>query len=343
MVYFRSKVKRTEEQKRNLKIDINSIPKWEAEIQSARARFGRFNLAEFKSAVVLIHEVRNKVFSLPTIPKIFNESYEFNTTKYRAYKLDSTQYKDLINWLDKLETKHLVNLSNRLSTPAFFRMEYYIAMNVDFIKELVEYYENNISEYKAVETTNNRFIAITTNKIHINEYNKNLKYLEYDRNAFATWLSTLQSQETIAAIRLIDDVECESSRYSVLEQRNLKLLADAKEKKEAIEKFESKHGKAFAKAAASDNKTRNRAESMKCVVKKTNECPYCGNSLGSNPHLDHIYPVSKGGLSIVENLIWCCSTCNSLKTDKGLIQFINERKLKLEQVVSLLHSLGKHI
>ncbi|MBS0151006.1 MAG: HNH endonuclease [Nitrospira sp.] len=117
----------------------------------------------------------------------------------------------------------------------------------------------------------------------------------------------------------------------------------AKEKQAAIERFETKHGKAFAKAAAADGQTRMRATSLKRLVKKTPDCPYCGAVLGTDPHLDHIYPLAKGGLSIVINLVWCCSACNSLKADNGLVQFLMERGLPIEPVLSRLHSLGKHI
>jgi len=92
-----------------------------------------------------------------------------------------------------------------------------------------------------------------------------------------------------------------------------------------------------------DNQTRGRAASIKCLVKKTKDCPYCGADLGADPHMDHIYPVSKGGLSIIENLVWCCSSCNSLKADKGLVQFLKVRGVHIEQVISRLHSLGKHV
>lgn len=43
-----------------------------------------------------------------------------------------------------------------------------------------------------------------------------------------------------------------------------------------------------------------------------NQCRYCGTK---NPpfHLDHVYPVIKGGETSAENLVTSCSNCNSRK------------------------------
>jgi 5-methylcytosine-specific restriction endonuclease McrA len=49
-------------------------------------------------------------------------------------------------------------------------------------------------------------------------------------------------------------------------------------------------------------------------------CRQCGVSLAAEPHLlfevDHIMPVSKGGLSVPENLQTLCWRCNRTKAAK---------------------------
>ena len=49
-------------------------------------------------------------------------------------------------------------------------------------------------------------------------------------------------------------------------------------------------------------------------------CKYCGNSTLNEPNLlleiDHIIPVSKGGLTTEENLQTLCWKCNRHKSDK---------------------------
>ena len=135
-------------------------------------------------------------------------------------------------------------------------------------------------------------------------------------------------------------------RYDIAYAETQKITAKlylALEKKRALDDYEKKHGQTLAKAASVDSATRKRADSLKRIVQKTLDCPYCFKELGENPHLDHIYPVHMGGLSSIENLIWCCAKCNLLKSNKGLILFIREQVLPLEKIVQRLHALGKHI
>jgi hypothetical protein len=44
-------------------------------------------------------------------------------------------------------------------------------------------------------------------------------------------------------------------------------------------------------------------------------CTYCGSDV-SVPHLDHVMPSSRGGASVVENLVVSCKSCNSSKKDR---------------------------
>jgi len=48
-------------------------------------------------------------------------------------------------------------------------------------------------------------------------------------------------------------------------------------------------------------------------------CAYCGERQSSE--WDHIVPESKGGPTIIENLVPVCSTCNSRKGGKSLYKF----------------------
>lgn len=51
-------------------------------------------------------------------------------------------------------------------------------------------------------------------------------------------------------------------------------------------------------------------------------CVYCGASLlpykKRHISLDHVIPLSKGGTNRLDNVVWCCHTCNSRKGDRIL-------------------------
>ena len=53
------------------------------------------------------------------------------------------------------------------------------------------------------------------------------------------------------------------------------------------------------------------------ILKRDNfKCVYCGTGVKeATLHIDHVYPQSKGGLSIASNLVTACSNCNMGKSD----------------------------
>lgn len=80
---------------------------------------------------------------------------------------------------------------------------------------------------------------------------------------------------------------------------------------------------------------------IKSQLSKFKVCPYCENDLGEIPHADHIYPVSKGGLSTKENMVYICQNCNSTKSDKTLNAFIKLKGFDRDKIEANLELLGK--
>ena len=59
-------------------------------------------------------------------------------------------------------------------------------------------------------------------------------------------------------------------------------------------------------------------------IESRGKCGYCGAKVTpDNYTLDHIIPISKGGLTNKNNLIICCTHCNRLKADLNVNTFIN--------------------
>jgi len=71
-------------------------------------------------------------------------------------------------------------------------------------------------------------------------------------------------------------------------------------------------------------------------------CPYCCGDLShSSAHLDHIHPVSKGGLSTNRNLVFVCSKFNLKKKDKTLGVYCSVEKINILFVHEILGKLRK--
>lgn len=291
------------------------MPEWEAEIESIYARFRRFDLSQVAAAATTIYEMKMRV-------SLLTDFYD-------------QEKRSLAQWTSALSNDGLVDMV-RLA-PKFLNPIGEHKDVVDAIARGIQYAEDDIAKTMKVGVTNSALVSLFTSKVSASA----LSGYRSDKERYSLLAREMPRAE--AAFRLLREVYSESSKYSYQAAKLRDHLALAAEKKAAIERFEAKHGKAFAKAAAADHQTRGRATSLKRLVKKTQDCPYCGSDLGGNPHLDHIYPVSKGGLSIVENLIWCCSVCNSTKTDKGLMQFLLERRVPIDKTLARLHSLGKHV
>lgn len=59
------------------------------------------------------------------------------------------------------------------------------------------------------------------------------------------------------------------------------------------------------------------------------KCAYCGCDLNeSGKHLDHIIPLSKGGLHTINNVHWTCPTCNLSKGDKLESEWLKKERMK---------------
>lgn len=59
------------------------------------------------------------------------------------------------------------------------------------------------------------------------------------------------------------------------------------------------------------------------------KCAYCGCDLNeSGKHLDHIIPISRGGLHTANNVHWTCPTCNLSKGDKLEDEWLKKERCK---------------
>jgi 5-methylcytosine-specific restriction endonuclease McrA len=113
-------------------------------------------------------------------------------------------------------------------------------------------------------------------------------------------------------------------------------------KKETELKVDELH----ARLASSENEVRKQAQKFRRDLHKQLQvisvCPYCsGDVKDGNAHLDHIYPVSKGGKSIAKNLVFVCAQCNQDKSNLTLRTFLLQYSKDEQAVYSRLELLKK--
>lgn len=108
------------------------------------------------------------------------------------------------------------------------------------------------------------------------------------------------------------------------------------------EKQLAPYSKRIELGTAAMGKTRAVAFVRKHKLKKSAECPYCGKPFGTDVGVaDHIYPVARGGLSVVDNMVYICTPCNQKKSDRTLNEYIYKYQLDLEAIHRRLSKLGK--
>jgi 5-methylcytosine-specific restriction endonuclease McrA len=132
------------------------------------------------------------------------------------------------------------------------------------------------------------------------------------------------------------------------EELNARLALDARrarerEAAEQLQRKEEKRKQQAALAAAWLEKQRELAESVKRKLSRDHPCPYCDRELGVNPHADHIYPVSRGGLSVISNMVFVCQICNQKMGDMPIIDFAFAHSRDLQAIIITLRELGKKI
>lgn len=125
------------------------------------------------------------------------------------------------------------------------------------------------------------------------------------------------------------------------------LLADAMLDEDRLRNLYGVDDVTIGKAAAFDEQTRKLAEKLRpqlfSQLKHSEDCPYCGGTLGGTPNADHIVPVSLGGLSTASNLVFVCATCNNKKSNLTLREFCIMYSLDRDTIERVLATLGKRV
>ena len=217
----------------------------------------------------------------------------------------------------------------------------------------LEYYEN---EKKNIDKLSSEKLSLEIKKNDIIKKGKERRKEKYSRAGFFEKITIdengydLYPTEQLELDRINSKIssnfpyrfqENKYSKYYEVGER-LKKINSQIEKKT---KQKNKKDREKAVIASYNKKTREQANIVKKELKEQisvfPNCPYCTEPLGTKPHCDHIYPVSKGGLSHPENMVYVCSSCNQKKSDQTLNSFIRKYNMDRNRIEKMLISLGK--
>src|SRR6266516_1570815 len=131
------------------------------------------------------------------------------------------------------------------------------------------------------------------------------------------------------------------SHEAELEKSLQPLLTELSILQEGLGPQEERLGELEAFKARVLKESRKLASRVRMSCAPTDNCPYCETAIGKDARLDHIYPVSKGGLSVRSNLVFVCIECNQRKSDMTLAAFLKVYKLDRVAIEARLTKLGK--
>ncbi len=153
------------------------------------------------------------------------------------------------------------------------------------------------------------------------------------------WFDRIKKLESELANLTIHEDVIMYYRKRIVEKENW--IANLRSEITRKEAQKQKHDEIVALAVQNMDQSRVLANSIKINLQKQKECPYCGMLLTDSVHVDHIYPIAKGGKSTSKNMVWVCDKCNLRKGTLTLTGFIRKYHLDRVEIERKLDMLGK--
>ena len=162
-----------------------------------------------------------------------------------------------------------------------------------------------------------------------------------DRNKERLKLNnSLYRKENRSAIAATNRKRYYSCTSEEIEERKRKKREYAKNSSEEVKQRKREYDKAYFASEAGKKVTalsakKRRAQKLSSedgtityqslealMTSQDSKCKYCSTDLDLQPkgfvHLDHVIPLSKGGVHSIDNVVWSCAPCNHKKSDKLL-------------------------
>lgn len=92
---------------------------------------------------------------------------------------------------------------------------------------------------------------------------------------------------------------------------------------ELIFKYDCKRKCKYSNSRNSRTNTLTPIDILNALKRTEYRCHYCNDKINPNKwHLDHVYPLSKGGLNTPTNITPACPQCNMMKSSMGIDELI---------------------
>lgn len=150
------------------------------------------------------------------------------------------------------------------------------------------------------------------------------------RASFGTCIACEKAISASTAKKRYDRIRAEANRERISEQGRLRYLANVEQRKEAAREW-AQQNRAARRAISKSYKARRRqheegGDSTAAVREwehaQPKVCFWCAKPCADAYHVDHFYPLARGGAHAVYNLVIACPTCNTRKGAKHPLAFL---------------------
>ena len=127
----------------------------------------------------------------------------------------------------------------------------------------------------------------------------------------------ISKQRKIYCCKNSKAISKQSANYYKLNKEEIKKQHQSKEGKEAQNRSRMNYR---AQKLSTKDGTITKASLQALRASQDNKCAYCNNPLDftapREAHIDHVRPLSKGGIHSISNVVYSCRLCNQTKSDK---------------------------